>query len=178
MKKFSCFFFISVFLMSCETTVSYESSDGNSTETTKEEITTTLDKWHKAAAKADFESYFSFLTEDAVYIGTDATENWDKAAFKAYAKPHFERGKVWKFYDLERSIHLSENGKTAWFDELLKTQMGLCRGSGVLEKVGNEWKIKHYVLSMTIPNGNIAEVTRMKREFDRDLLEKRAAQKK
>lgn len=178
MKRFSCLFFISLFLMSCETTVSYESSNENSTKTTKSEIESTLDKWHKSAAKADFESYFSFLTEDAVYIGTDATENWDKAAFKAYAKPHFEQGEAWKFYDLERNIHLSENGKTAWFDELLKTQMGICRGSGVLVKKGNEWKIKHYVLSMTIPNRHIAEVTRMKREFDRDLLEKRTAEKR
>jgi hypothetical protein len=45
-------------------------------------------------------------------------------------------------------------GKTAWFDELLNTQMKICRGSGVLVKIGQEWKIKQYVLSMTIPNDN------------------------
>jgi hypothetical protein len=36
--------------------------------------------------------------------------------------------------------------KTAWFDELLNTQMKICRGSGV-SKVGNDWKIKHYVIN-------------------------------
>jgi hypothetical protein len=41
--------------------------------------------------------------------------------------------------------------KMAWFDEL-STQMKICRGSGVLVKIGNDWKIKHYVLSMTVPN--------------------------
>jgi hypothetical protein len=32
---------------------------------------------------------------------------------------------------------------------LLNTQMKICRGSGVLVKIDGEWKIKHYVLSMT-----------------------------
>ena len=40
--------------------------------------------------------------------------------------------------------------------------MKICRGSGVLEKVGKEWKIKHYVLSMTIPNENVDEVVKIK----------------
>jgi hypothetical protein len=30
--------------------------------------------------------------------------------------------------------------------------MKICRGSGVLVKIDGKWKIKHYVLSMTIPN--------------------------
>jgi hypothetical protein len=37
----------------------------------------------------------------------------------------------------------------------LSTQMKICRGSGVLVKIGNDWKIKHYVLSMTVPNENV-----------------------
>ena len=67
-------------------------------------INKTLDKWHDAAAKADFDSYFGFLTEDAIFIGTDATENWDKKAFMEFAKPYFEKGKVWNFKSLERHI--------------------------------------------------------------------------
>jgi hypothetical protein len=43
---------------------------------------------------------------------------------------------------------LTKQEKTAWFDELLNTQMKICRGSGVLvKKIGQEWKIKQYVLS-------------------------------
>jgi hypothetical protein len=30
--------------------------------------------------------------------------------------------------------------------------MKICRGSGVVVKIDGKWKIKHYVLSMTIPN--------------------------
>ncbi len=49
-----------------------------------------------------------------------------------------------------------------WFDELLDTWMGTCRGSGVLEKNNKEWKIKQYVLSVTIPNDSIQKVIKLK----------------
>lgn len=97
-------------------------------------INTVLDNWHKAAATANFESYFGAMTNDAIFIGTDATENWNKKAFQDFAKPYFDRGKAWSFTALERHIYFSKDGKTAWFDELLNTQMKICRGSGVLVK--------------------------------------------
>jgi ketosteroid isomerase-like protein len=128
----------------------------------KANINATLDTWHKAAAEANYKDYFNLMTEDAVFIGTDATENWDKTAFQAYAKPHFDKGKAWSFTALERHIFFDKTGKIAWFDELLDTQMKICRGSGVLVKIGNQWKIQHYVLSMTIPNDNSNEVIKVK----------------
>lgn len=42
----------------------------------EEKINTVLDGWHLAAANADFEAYFGKMTKDAVFIGTDAMENW------------------------------------------------------------------------------------------------------
>ena len=54
----------------------------------------------------------------------------------------------------------------SWFDELLDTQMEICRGSGVLQKVGNQWKVKHYVLSIAIPNNDVDAVTNLKKESD------------
>lgn len=128
----------------------------------KEKINFTLDSWHKAAAEANFSSYFSLMADDAVFIGTDATENWNKTTFQAYAKPYFDKGKAWNFTVLDRHIYFDTTGKTAWFDELLNTQMKICRGSGVLVKIGEEWKIQHYVLSMTIPNDNSNEVIKIK----------------
>ena len=50
--------------------------------------------------------------------------------------------------------------------------MGVCRGSGVLEKTGNDWKIKHYVLSLTIPNDNINDVIKINKEKDSIFLSK------
>jgi len=138
----------------------------------KEQVNRTLDAWHKAAAEANFKNYFGMMTEDAIFIGTDPTENWDKKAFQAFAKPYFDKGKAWDFKAIERHIYFDKSGKFAWFDELLDTHMKICRGSGVLVKIGSEWKIKHYVLSMTIPNDNINEVVKIIAPIEDSLLKK------
>lgn len=138
----------------------------------KETINLTLNNWHKAACEANFDNYYDVLTDDAVYIGTDATEYWTKAAFKNFAKPYFDKGKAWCFSVLERHVYFSKDLKTAWFDELLNTQMKICRGSGVLIKIKNGWKIKQYVLSMTIPNESTASVIKIKSDIENPLIEK------
>ena len=139
-------------------------------QTDKQIINSVLDNWHEAAAAANFDNYFNLMTDDAIFIGTDATENWNKTAFQAYAKPHFDKGKAWNFKAIERNIFLSTNGKTAWFDELLDTQMKICRGSGVLVKENGKWKIKHYVLSMTIPNDKAEEIIKIKAPIEDALM--------
>jgi hypothetical protein len=60
----------------------------------------------------------------------------------------------------------------AWFDELLNTQMKICRGSGVMIKIGNDWKIQQYVLSMTIPNENTNEIVKIKTTIEDFLIDK------
>ena len=129
-------------------------------------VETILDTWHKAAAEADYDAYFGLMTDEAVFIGTDATENWQLEAFKQFSKPYFDRGKAWSFEARERNVYFSPDSQIAWFDELLETWMGICRGSGVLSKVSGEWKIAHYVLSATIPNDDMDEVIRIKKEKD------------
>lgn len=129
-----------------------------------------ITNWHKAAAVANFNAYFDAFTEDAIYIGTDATENWNKTAFQAFAKPFFDKGKAWSFTALERNIYFSEDKKMVWFDELLDTQMKICRGSGVLIKTEQGWKIKHYVLSMTVPNAKTEDVVAIKRLLEDELI--------
>lgn len=136
----------------------------------KVKVNSTLDAWHKAAADANYNAYFALMADDAVFIGTDATENWNKKAFQVWAKPFFDKGKAWSFTALERHIYFDETGKTAWFDELLDTQMKICRGSGVMVKIGKKWKIKHYVLSMTIPNDNSNEVIKVKASLEDDMI--------
>ena len=142
------------------------------TETAKAEVNEILDQWHKAAAEANFDNYFNALSEDAIFIGTDATENWNKTDFMAYSKPYFDRGKAWSFTTLERNVFITDDGKTAWFDELLNTQMKICRGSGILTNENNQWKIKHYVLSMTIPNENSDVVIKAKDSLESLLIQK------
>ncbi len=125
----------------------------------KQAIGAQLDLWHQAAAKGQFDAYFSMMTPDAIFIGTDPLENWNIAQFKAFAKPYFDKGAAWDFKPVQRNIYVKDD--IAWFDELLDTWMKLCRGSGVMKKVGGKWLIQHYVLSMTVPNDNASEVVRI-----------------
>ena len=157
-------FLLAIILASCSSTKDITSE--------KNSINQVLDNWHKAAAEANFDNYFNAMAEESIFIGTDATENWNKTEFIAFAKPYFDKGRAWNFTALERNIYFSKDGKTAWFDELLNTQMKICRGSGTLEKSNNEWKIKHYVLSMTIPNDNTNEVIKIKAPIEDALINK------
>jgi ketosteroid isomerase-like protein len=168
MKKL--FLLLSIVSIGVTAYFSYEAPVNTADE--KKTINTLLDNWHAAAAKGDYNGYFGKIAEDGRYIGTDATENWDKKAFAAFSKPYFDRGKAWDFKSVERNIYFSKNGKTAWFDELLDTWMKGCRGSGVLEKEGKEWKIKHYVLSMTVPNEVTDQVLPLKGKYEDELIEK------
>ncbi|MCK5443491.1 MAG: nuclear transport factor 2 family protein [Maribacter sp.] len=135
------------------------------------EIDNVLDAWHKAASEANFEDYFGVMTQDGVFLGTDATENWQNRAFREFSKPYFDKGRAWSFTAVERNIYVNETNDFAWFDELLDTQMKLCRGSGVLKKVNGHWKIAHYVLSIAVPNEYVDELVELKKEKDSLLTE-------
>ena len=122
-------------------------------------IAAALDDFHLAAAQADEARYFGHLDEDAVFLGTDATERWTKAQFQAYAHPYFAKGKAWSFKATRRAITLAPDGRMAWFDEDLATpNLGPCRGSGVLLLRDGAWKIEQYNLAFTVPNGVAKEV--------------------
>ena len=142
----------------------------------KDRVNDLLESWHKAAAEANYDDYFNLMANESVFIGTDPTENWNKTEFMAWSKPYFDRGKAWSFSTLERNIYLSQEGELAWFDELLDTQMGICRGSGVVVKENGKWRVKHYVLSIAIPNENVDAVTSLKAQFDKDLMKQLKSQ--
>lgn len=136
----------------------------------KSEISTMLDAFNVAAAKADYAGYFNFFADESTFIGTDATEVWNKKEFMIWAKPHFDKKKTWNFNALKRNIYFSKDGKLAWFDELLDTQMKICRGSGVVEKINGQWKVKQYVLSMTVPNDVVDKVVAEKTALEDVLI--------
>ncbi|WP_294200704.1 nuclear transport factor 2 family protein [uncultured Chryseobacterium sp.] len=138
----------------------------------KTAISTMLDSFNVAAAKADFNTYFNYFADESTFIGTDATEIWDKKAFMVWAKPYFDKKKTWKFTSLKRNIYFSKDGKMAWFDELLDTQMKICRGSGVVEKIDGRWKVRQYVLSMTVPNEVVDKVVAEKASIEDTLIQK------
>ncbi len=138
----------------------------------KKQISAMLDSFNIAASNSDYKTYFNFFNKNATFIGTDAKENWSKDSFMIWAKPYFDKKKTWNFKALERNIYFSNHADIAWFDELLKTQMKICRGSGVVIKVNNTWKVQQYVLSMTIPNENVNEVIKIKTPIEDSLIQK------
>ncbi|GAA5090393.1 nuclear transport factor 2 family protein [Chryseobacterium ginsengisoli] len=167
MKKISIVFTLILFLIGF-TEVSAQSKF----EKEKTEIGTMLDGFNVAAAKADFNTYFNYFADESTFIGTDATEVWDKKAFMVWAKPYFDKKKTWNFTSLKRNIYFSKDGKLAWFDELLDTQMKICRGSGVVEKMNGIWKVKQYVLSVTVPNEVVDKVVVEKTPIEDVLIQK------
>ncbi len=123
-----------------------------------------LDDFHDAAANADEKRYFDHFAPEGVFIGTDARERWNLEEFRAFAKPYFSRGKAWTYTPIagRRSVVFSPDGAAAFFDELLNHEkFGTCRGSGALRKVGAEWKIAQYNLSLPIPNEKMDDVVKL-----------------
>lgn len=115
----------------------------------------TLDRLHEAASLANGSNYFALFTPDARFIGTDATEHWTLAEFRAYAEPFFARGQGWTYVPHDRVVTLApiDCRCIAWFEEqLTHASYGETRGSGVLRLTNDGWKIEQYVLSFSIPN--------------------------
>lgn len=128
------------------------------------ELNKVIDGWHKAAAAANLDSYFSAVTDDFIFLGTDPNERWTKDEFKSFCKPYFDAGKAWDFTPKERNWVFSKNNKVAWFDEKLDTWMEECRGSGIMVKEGNKWKLAYYNLTVVIENEKIKSFIELRKQ--------------
>lgn len=158
MKTLSCF----RFALACAAVVMTTAVQAGPAEDAAGQL---LDRFHRAAAMAKFDEYFASFTADGVFIGTDASERWTVEQFKAYAKPHFEKGRGWTYTKVERNINVSADGGHASFDELLdNTSLGRCRGTGVLRRVDGQWRIEQYHLTIPVPNELAADVVKRIRE--------------
>ncbi len=106
------------------------------------------------------------LTDNAIFLGTDASERWTKTEFKLFVQPYFSQGKGWLYQVKQRNITLNSDGNSAFFDELLYNQnYGQCRGSGVLYKTPQGWKIAQYNLSVPLPNLLTKELVKQIKHF-------------
>ncbi|KGJ87921.1 nuclear transport factor 2 family protein [Colwellia psychrerythraea] len=122
--------------------------------TDEKNIAKVLNSFHQAAASAKAKPYFDLLSEDAIFLGTDASERWSKEQYKDFVVPYFSKGTGWLYIPTERNISIIQAGQVAFFDELLFSESyGSCRGSGILIKTAQGWKISQYNLSIPMPNG-------------------------
>jgi len=129
----------------------------------KADISSVLDQLHANAGSASWDAYFALYTDDAIFLGTDAGERWDKPTFKSYAS----QTKGWVYHMTERNIDLTPDGDHAWFDELLDSaNYGTSRGTGVLIRTEAGWKIAQYHLVFPIPNDLAAGITQQIQTFE------------
>ncbi len=130
-------------------------------------ISQVLDSFHQAAAKADAKQYLGLLSNDAIFLGTDGSERWNKKQFTDFVLPYFTQGKGWLYVVKERNISLIEKGTVAFFDEILENKnYGHCRGSGVLIKTKQGWKISQYSLSLLVPNDVAKKVVEQIKHYE------------
>lgn len=117
-------------------------------------ITAVIDGFHDAAARGQRARYLGYFTDEGVFMGTDDRERWPlKPDFEKYVAEHFKDGKGWSYHSIERHIALAPGGQVAWFDEIIKSEKwGLFRGTGVLLKQPQGWKLAHYSMSVLVPN--------------------------
>jgi ketosteroid isomerase-like protein len=127
--------------------------------TDRAEVEAVLDAFHAAAAAADEEQYFATLAPEAVFLGTAPGERWQGSDFRDFVHSRFSRGKGWAYRPSARSVDVSEDGLTAWFDETVDNDhFGSCRGTGVLRRHDDGWKIEQYNLTIPVPDALAPEL--------------------
>ncbi|MEL6429506.1 MAG: nuclear transport factor 2 family protein [Planctomycetota bacterium] len=133
----------------------------------REEVGAVLDDWHEAASVGARDRYIGHFALDAVFLGTDRTERWDLAEFTSYVDQYFEPGKGWTFTPVERFVVFGPSRDIAWFDERLDSESyGDVRGTGVLRRTEDGWRIAHYSMTFTVPNGIARDVVDVIRAFE------------
>ena len=150
------FVIVVAFFLALSSTVSADSSE-------KTKVSNSLDAFHEAASKADWITYFGLMSDDAIFLGTDAGERWNKEVFQGYAA----KTKGWTYTLRERHINFTPDGNSAWFDELLDhDNYGTSRGTGILIRTNDGWKISQYHLTFPIPNDLAAGITQQIHVFE------------
>lgn len=125
-----------------------------------------LDEFHAAAADADEERYVATLAADVVFLGTAPGERWASTAWREFVHSYFSRGKGWRYVASARSIAVAEGEQTAWFDETVDNEhYGACRGTGVLQRTSEGWKIQQYNLTLPVPDEIAPDIVARIREM-------------
>jgi hypothetical protein len=156
MKNMSLIILLFVTLFSCAQNIQSQQTDIAA-------INKVLDDYHQAAANGEWDTYFDLMSDDAVFIGTDAGERWVKQEFRQYSSG----SNGWVYTPQQRNVNITPDGLSAWFDEALLSQSyGSSRGTGVLMLTAVGWKISQYHLTLPIPNGIVRGITDQIKEYE------------
>ncbi len=108
---------------------------------------------HRAKAEGDGERYFGHFAADGVFLGTDRAERFSLAGVRAILGPYYAHGARPTTIPIEQVVYPSADGGWAWFEQLVERQhVGRMRGTGVLRRVDDTWKLVHYNVVLTVPD--------------------------
>lgn len=139
--------------------------------TAETDIDHLIDGFHKAASVADQINYLKCLDEDAIFLGTDGGERWTKEEFAAFVKPYFSKGIGWTYIPKNRVVHISKERKFAWFSEkLFNEKYGELRGTGVVRRGDNGWKIVQYNMTFVIPNKCTKKIVEIVKKVEKNII--------
>jgi ketosteroid isomerase-like protein len=128
------------------------------------EIEAVLDDYHAAAAEGDVERMLGHIAPDAVLLGTDATERWTRESFEQLVRPAMAGGARIVNVPSSQNIVVSASDGIAWFDERLERhEFGEMRGTGVLRRTTDGWKIVQFHTALTVPNEAFRDVVKIVR---------------
>ena len=134
------------------------------TDDVRADVAAVLDDFHAAAGEGDADRYLAHFTDDGVFFGTDPAERWTRQQFEPYVRDRFADG-GWSYVPRDRTLFFSADGGTAWFDEMIDGASGVtARGTGVLVRRGDDWKIAQYNFSVPFPNALWDTINAMIRE--------------
>ena len=140
------------FVVTTLTLAACASAPSGAAPSARTDVAAVLDDFHRAAAEGDADRYLEHFTDDGVFFGTDATERWTRQQFEPYVRRGFASG-GWTYVPRDRTLYFSDEGDVAWFDEMLDSPGGtVARGTGVLVRDADTWKVAQYNFSVPFPN--------------------------
>ena len=72
----------------------------------------------------------------------------------------------WAFTPLRRNVSFSPVHQFVWFDEQVRSSMGILQASGVIRPTVKGFEMVHYQLSIAVPNDVIPQVTTTIKAFE------------
>lgn len=128
----------------------------------EQQVNAVLNDYHKAAEDGDAARYLGHMTPNSVFLGTDDWERWPYPEFAKYVEKGFANGSGWTYKPESRQVMFDQSKQIAWFDEItVSPKWGKFRGTGVLRKVNNTWKIESYALAFLVPNEAWEDVSKL-----------------
>lgn len=99
-----------LFMISCRS----KKSPAEEMEAAKNNLIKTSDSIYSAYTNGDLNTFFSFLSDDGLYCGTDPEEFWDKASYRETITKMFSDSSFHPDILIDRrEVHFENGGKSA-----------------------------------------------------------------